>query len=92
MCCLKYEQEACEDAIRRLPGAGSVVDTPEGRGVITDVNLLRETVRVRLDKETETDLATFRADEVKVLQKKKTASSSKRDQGTDSKEMRDALE
>ena len=92
MCCLKYEQEAYEDAIRRLPGAGSIVDTPEGRGVITDVNLLRETVRVRLDKETETDLATFRAYEIKVIQKKKTASSSKRDQGTDSKEIRDTLE
>ncbi len=77
MCCLKYEQEAYEDAIRRLPGAGSVVDTPDGRGVITDVNLLRETVRVRLDKESETDLITYKADEIKVVQKKKVSSSAK---------------
>ena len=77
MCCLKYEQEAYEDAIRRLPGAGSVVDTPDGRGVITDVNLLRETVRVRLDKESETDLVTYKADEIKVVQKKKVSSSAK---------------
>ena len=77
MCCLKYEQDAYEDAIRRLPGIGSVVDTPEGRGIITDINLLREMVKVRLDKESETDLVTFRADEIKVVQKKKVSSSSK---------------
>ena len=71
MCCLKYEQDAYEDAIRRLPGTGSVVETPEGKGVITDVNLLRETVKVRLDKESETDLVSFRADEIKVIQKTK---------------------
>ena len=77
MCCLKYEQDAYEDAIRRLPGIGSVVDTPEGRGIITDINLLREMVKVRLDKESETDLVIFRADEIKVVQKKKVSSSSK---------------
>lgn len=81
MCCLKYEQDAYEDAIRRLPGNGSLVDTPEGRGVITDVNLLRETVKVRLDKETETDLVTFKAEEIKVIQKMKFSSSAKHDLG-----------
>ena len=53
------------------------MDTPEGRGIITDINLLREMVKVRLDKESETDLVTFRADEIKVVQKKKVSSSSK---------------
>ena len=53
------------------------MDTPEGRGIITDINLLREMVKVRLDKESETDLVIFRADEIKVVQKKKVSSSSK---------------
>ena len=70
MCCLKYEQEAYEDAIHRLPGVGSIVETPEGQGVITEVNLLRETVKIRLDRETETDLAVYPVDEIKVLHKK----------------------
>lgn len=47
---LKYEQEAYEDAIKRVPGVGSVVQTPEGRGVVTSSDLLRENVQVRLDK------------------------------------------
>ena len=38
---------------------------------------MREMVKVRLDKESETDLVTFRADEIKVVQKKKVSSSSK---------------
>ena len=70
MCCLKYEQEAYEDALRRVPGVGSVVDTKEGRGVVTSTNLLRETVQVKLDKGNETDLASFPVTEIRVLNKK----------------------
>ena len=49
MCCLKYEQEAYEDAVKRLPKNESFVETPEGVGTVSQVNLLRETVKVRLD-------------------------------------------
>ena len=49
MCCLKYEQDAYEDAIRRMPKNESFVVTPDGPGNVSDVNLLKETVNVRLD-------------------------------------------
>ena len=49
MCCLKYEQEAYEDAIKRMPKNESFVMTPDGPGNVSDVNLLKETVNVRLD-------------------------------------------
>lgn len=49
MCCLKYEQEAYEDLIKTSPKAESFVDTPDGRGTVTDVNLLRQSVRVRME-------------------------------------------
>ncbi len=49
MCCLKYEQEAYEDAARRMPKNDSFVLTPDGPGNICSVNLVRETVSVRLD-------------------------------------------
>ncbi len=54
MCCLKYEQEAYEDLIKSAPKAESVVDTPEGRGTVTDVNLLRQSVKVRMEDSPET--------------------------------------
>ena len=92
MCCLKYEQDAYEDAIHRLPGVGSIVETPQGQGVITEVNLLRETVKVRLDKETETDLEIYKADEIKIIHKKHFSPSSKHDDGHEESEAFDDKE
>jgi len=54
MCCLKYEQEAYEDLIRTSPRMDSFVDTPEGRGTIVDVNLLRQSVKVRMEESPDT--------------------------------------
>ena len=54
MCCLKYEQDAYEDAIKRMPKNESFVMTPDGPGNVSDVNVLKETVNVRLDDRPET--------------------------------------
>lgn len=54
MCCLKYEQDAYEDLLKRAPKAESFVETPDGVGTVAAVNLLRETVQVRLDNAPET--------------------------------------
>ncbi|MBQ9149086.1 MAG: stage 0 sporulation family protein [Oscillospiraceae bacterium] len=49
MCCLKYEQEAYEDLLRNSPKQDSFVDTPEGRGTVVEVDLLRSRVKVRME-------------------------------------------
>ena len=54
MCCLKYEQEAYEDLIKTAPKNDSFVDTPDGRGTVVDVNLLRQSVKVRMENSPET--------------------------------------
>ena len=54
MCCLKYEQDAYEDLLRTAPKMDSFVDTPDGRGTIIEVDLLRQRVKVRLEKEPDT--------------------------------------
>ena len=66
MCCLKYEQDAYEDALRRMPKPESFVLTPDGPGNVSDVNLLKETVNVRLDDKLEQP-RTYRNCEVQVL-------------------------
>ena len=53
MCCLKYEQEAYEDALRRMPKNDSFVQTPDGPGNVCDLNVLKEKVTVRLDSQPE---------------------------------------
>ena len=72
MCCLKYEQDAYEDLLRSAPKADSFVDTPDGRGTIIDVDLLRQRVKVRLEKEPDTivthpnaDIAVLRSGKAK---------------------------
>ena len=54
MCCLKYEQDAYEDLLRTSPKNESFVDTPDGRGTVTEVNLLRQSVKVRMEDHPET--------------------------------------
>ncbi len=66
MCCLKYEQEAYEDLLRRTPKDESFVDTPEGRGTVVSVNLLRQQVRVQMEDSPET-FQVFRNEEIAVL-------------------------
>ena len=66
MCCLKYEQDAYEDLIRRSPKEESFVDTPEGRGTVVAVNLLRQQVKVQMEDSPET-ISAFRVEEIAVL-------------------------
>ncbi|MCI9267400.1 MAG: stage 0 sporulation family protein [Lawsonibacter sp.] len=51
MCCLKYEQEAYEDLVKKAPKQESFVETPDGAGTVSSVNLLRQTVQVRLESD-----------------------------------------
>ena len=66
MCCLKYEQDAYEDLLKTAPKADSFVDTPDGRGTILDVNLLRQTVRVRMEDQPDT-IGTYANADICVL-------------------------
>ena len=66
MCCLKYEQDAYEDLLRSAPKPDSFVDTPEGRGTVTEVDLLRSRVKVRLEDQPET-IVIVPNDELAVL-------------------------
>jgi len=69
MCCLKYEQEAYEDLLDRVPKTGAIVETPEGQGTVVEVNLLKEILKIKLDigKETELRVYNFKEGEVKLI-------------------------
>ena len=54
MCCLKYEQDAYEDLLKDTPKLESLVETPDGVGVVNQVQLLREQVEVVLDQDPDT--------------------------------------
>ena len=48
MCCVKYEQDGYEELLRLTPKVGAVVETPSGKGVVTDANLISGKLHVRL--------------------------------------------
>ncbi len=49
MCCLSYESEYYADAYKKMPKVGSEVGTPEGRGTVASVNMLKMQVKVKID-------------------------------------------
>ena len=67
MCCLKYEQEAYADLLRSTPPVGSLVSTPEGRGVVNEVNLLTGVLQIHLEGSTDGATRPFRVKQVRVL-------------------------
>ncbi len=74
MCCLKYEQDAYEDLLRHTPLPESFVDTPEGRGTVVEVSLLRQKLKVRMEESPET-ISEFTVEEVAVYRNGKAKKS-----------------
>lgn len=46
MCCLSYEEKIYEKSIKNFPKVGETVNTPDGIGIVTSVNVISNTVRV----------------------------------------------
>lgn len=65
MCCLKFEEDHYEATRKKMPKLGKEAETPEGVGTVTDLNILKETVTVRLTKGDTTELKTFPVEEIK---------------------------
>ena len=64
MCCLRYEQAAYEDLVKKVPKQGAFVETIDGYGTAVQVNLLRQTVKVRLDSDNDDSLHLYKANEL----------------------------
>lgn len=53
MCCLKYEQCVYEDKIKKVPKQNAKVMTPDGEGIVNQVEILQEKVKVKFGKDNE---------------------------------------
>ena len=67
MCCLRYEQEAYEDLIKKVPKQGAFVETIDGYGTAVQVDLLRQRVKVKLDADSDDTLRVFKANELAAV-------------------------
>ena len=67
MCCLKYEQEAYLDLLKKTPKVNAIVMTPSGKGTVIDQNLLTGVLTVRLEKDPDAAPQIFKTSEVKLI-------------------------
>lgn len=67
MCCLKYEQEAYEDLLKTTPPVGSYVETPDGRGNVSEVNLLRGILKVSFKNGDDITYKQYHVNDIKTL-------------------------
>ncbi|MBQ9266870.1 MAG: stage 0 sporulation family protein [Clostridia bacterium] len=71
MCCLKHEHEVYEEKLSRLPSVGALVSTPDGKGVVEDVEVLKEIVKVKIETKDETQRKNYPLAEIKILKDNK---------------------
>lgn len=67
MCCLRYEHEVYEEEIKKTPKVDSLVRTPDGDGVVTEVSPLTATVKVRLSYAPDSPPKAYHRDNVKLM-------------------------
>ncbi len=67
MCCLKYEQEAYDDLLKVTPRQGALVSTPDGKGMVVYVNILKGKLKVSIDGGNEKQLSEYDVKDVKVI-------------------------
>lgn len=65
MCCLKYEQDYYEQTRKSMPRVGKEVETPEGFGMVVDVNVIKEQLTVRIRKGDTSEVKSFKMEEIK---------------------------
>ena len=72
MCCLKNEEETYEDLNRRLPNVGDYVTTDDGfKGTVHSVNVLRQLVKVIIEKDDEKEIQEYKVGQLRFKRKHK---------------------
>lgn len=67
MCCLRFEHEVYETEYATFPKVDSIVETPAGKGVITESNFLTGKIKVKLNGDQNAPVKVFTKKDVKVV-------------------------
>ena len=67
LCCLRYEHETYEDAIKHTPSVGSIVKTADGEGVVIETKPLAAEIKVKFENNDKESVKLFKCRDVKVL-------------------------
>ncbi len=89
MCCLKHEQNVYEEKLSRLPSVGAIVKTADGTGTVEEVEVLKEIVKVKIEKDGNTSKKPYKLQDIEIIKNKRRRE--KEDDDVDMKELK-ALE
>lgn len=71
MCCLKHEQDVYTEKLDRLPNVGALVKTPDGTGTVEEVEVLKEIIKVKIEKDGNFQKKAFPFKDIEILKNKK---------------------
>lgn len=69
MCCLKYENEYYMETAKQMPKMRSKVTTPEGEGVVEQLDILKKEILVRIKKGEDDVFRKFSIDQINAKEK-----------------------
>ena len=67
ICCLKYEQNCYDEFLKLAPAVGAIVQTPNGKGTVQSVTILKGIAKVMLEGEGENQLMEVNFSDLKIL-------------------------
>lgn len=67
MCCLTYEEEAYKKVREKMPCIGSIVDTCYGNAEVTECNLIKEVLKVKVHIDGNEELRDVKLKDIKMI-------------------------
>ena len=67
LCCLRYEHETYEEAIKNTPPVGSLVKTSDGDGIVIETKPLAGEIKVKFENNDKESVKMFKCREVKII-------------------------
>ena len=67
MCCLRYEHETYEDALKVTPPVGTIVMTGEGEGTVIEIKPLAGEIKVKITDKEKDATKLYKISDVKIL-------------------------
>lgn len=64
LCCFKYEDDFYAEMQKKMPKVGSNVLTPDGKGVVSSTDFLKETVSVTFTKDDSTEVKIYNLEDI----------------------------
>ena len=71
LCCFKYEDEYYAEMQKKMPKVGSTITTPDGKGVVSATDFLREKISVTFTKDETTEVKKYDLKDLQSTKDKK---------------------